>query len=272
MPSKKNNTPPYVPYRTFQNFIEFLQNNGGVPYRIDSSVWQGRFAGSSGAQIMHALRVLELVDEASVTSKNFERMVLGTKQERRKIFRATIEKFYQPIFDLEISKATSGQFREAFKSYGLKDAVTTKCEAFFIHAAQDTGIQLSQFITRRRHNLKRRSSIKNSTDTEIATKTNESLLNNSNNILLDTDTTDTTTLHNNIHRTDTDTNTNNVKENATNSVFKVTKDESSRFALAEMILSKYPEFDTSWSEEVQFSWLEGVRRIYETLIEIPKSN
>ena len=49
--------PPYVPYRTFQTFLEFLQD--GIPARIDRSVWGSRFSGSSGTQLMTALKVLQ---------------------------------------------------------------------------------------------------------------------------------------------------------------------------------------------------------------------
>ena len=51
--------PPYVPYRTFQTFLEFLFDEG-IPDRIDRSVWGARFSGSSGTQLMTTLKVLNL--------------------------------------------------------------------------------------------------------------------------------------------------------------------------------------------------------------------
>jgi hypothetical protein len=32
-----------------------------------------------------------------------------------------------------------------------------------------------------------------------------------------------------------------------------------------MVLSKYPDFDPSWSPEVQAKWLEGMTRLYDGL-------
>ena len=54
--------PPYVPYRTFQTFLEFLFDEG-IPDRIDRSVWGARFSGSSGTQLMTTLKVLNLIDQ-----------------------------------------------------------------------------------------------------------------------------------------------------------------------------------------------------------------
>ena len=41
--------------------------------------------------------------------------------------------------------------------------------------------------------------------------------------------------------------------------------EAGRRRIAQMILAKYPEFDPSWTPEVQVHWLEGIARLYEGL-------
>ena len=56
----KRTLPPYVSYRTFRNFIDGLQM--GIPARIDRSYWGDRYSGSSGTQLMTALRFLGLID------------------------------------------------------------------------------------------------------------------------------------------------------------------------------------------------------------------
>ena len=63
--------PPYVPYRTFQTFLEFLLDEG-IPERIDKTVWGPRFSGSSGTQLMTALKVLTLVDADGHPSNELE--------------------------------------------------------------------------------------------------------------------------------------------------------------------------------------------------------
>ena len=144
-----NTIPPYVPYRTFRTFLEFLQE--GIPDRIDRSVWVSRFSGSSGTQLVTALKVLGLIDEMNRPSSDLEKLVYARGRDRREMIRMILERFYIPIFALDLKKATKNQFREAFRMFGTKEGVLTKCEAFFIRAAQDAGIELSQYILARRH-------------------------------------------------------------------------------------------------------------------------
>ena len=73
----------------------------------------------------------------------------------------SLQNFYLPIFQLDLSKATKNQFREAFRIFGAIEGVLTKCEAFFIKAAKDAGIELSQYIVARTHGNSRSSNIKN---------------------------------------------------------------------------------------------------------------
>ena len=44
MEKVKNKIPPYVSFKTFQTFLEFLSE--GMPNRIDRSVWLNKFSGS----------------------------------------------------------------------------------------------------------------------------------------------------------------------------------------------------------------------------------
>ena len=66
----KNNIPPYVAFKTFQTFLEFLSE--GMPSRIDRSVWLNRFSGSNGTQLMTAIKFFELIDINGVPSDDFK--------------------------------------------------------------------------------------------------------------------------------------------------------------------------------------------------------
>ena len=152
-------TPPYVPYRTFRTFLEFLKE--GIPDRIDRSVWVSRFSGSSGMQLMTSLKALNLIDDQGTPSEDLEKLVYAQGKERRDLLKEILQNFYLPIFQLDLSKATKNRFREAFRIFGAKEGVLTKCEAFFIKAAKDAGIELSQYIVARTHGNSRSSNIKN---------------------------------------------------------------------------------------------------------------
>jgi len=56
----RKNSPPYVSYKTFSSFMNKLQEH--LPTRIDRSCWGEMFSGSTGTQLMSAMRFLNLVD------------------------------------------------------------------------------------------------------------------------------------------------------------------------------------------------------------------
>ncbi|MDP7194346.1 MAG: DUF5343 domain-containing protein, partial [Dehalococcoidia bacterium] len=121
--------PPYVAYKTFRNFLEFLKDN--FPSRIDRSVWGPRYSGTSGQQLMTALKVLNLIDENGIPKEILTHLVNSEGENRRSILRRILMNTYEPIFKIDLTKATKSQFHEVFKSFNTKEGVIIKCEAFF---------------------------------------------------------------------------------------------------------------------------------------------
>ena len=222
--------PPYVPYRTFQTFLEFLLEEG-IPGRIDKTVWGPRFSGSSGTQLMTALKVLELVDSEAHPDDKLDRLVHAEGEERRVLLRDILEGFYKPVFELDLSRASKGQFRDAFRRFGTKEGVLTKCEAFFIRAAQAAGIKLSQRILAGRHGAGR---LRNS-GTSVRSRAVAAQP------------------------------VNTVKTERVVDVDPASQELSTQLELADRILAKYPDFDPAWDPSVQTKWLEGMTRLYEGL-------
>tara|TARA_Y100000768_G_scaffold310744_1_gene245235 strand:- start:435 stop:1094 length:660 start_codon:yes stop_codon:yes gene_type:complete len=213
----KNNIPPYVAFKTFQTFLEFLSQ--GMPSRIDRSVWVNRFSGSNGTQLMTAIKFFELVDSDGVPSQDFNSLVSKDLNIQKKTLRKILFKFYDHVFELDLDNATRYQLREAFKKFGTKEGVLVKCESFFIQAAKFSDISLSNHILARRHNNKSNSNEKIKSQT---TQVSQSILSKKNSV---------------------EKNTNIVK----------------------IILDKYPEFDPSWTPEVQKAWIESLTKLYESL-------
>ena len=223
--------PPYVPYRTFQTFLEFLLEEG-IPGRIDKTVWGLRFSGSSGTQLMTALKVLELVDSEAHPDAKLDRLVHAEGEERRALLRHILEGFYTPVFELDLSRASKGQFRDAFRKFGTKEGVLTKCEAFFIRAAQAAGIKLSQRILAGRHGASRSRNTGTSVRSRAAVAVQV---------------------------------VNPRKNERTAEVEPASQELSTQLELADRILAKYPDFDPAWDPSVQTRWLEGMTRLYEGL-------
>ncbi len=142
--------PPYVSYRTLLNFIEPLERQ--MPARIDRSYWSDRLAGSTGTQLMGALRFLGLVDSDGVPTSQLRLLVSARGEKRAELLRQIATESYNFVlggsFDFHI--ATYAQLEEVFhRNFELADDVNRKCIKFFVTLASDAGIPLSTFITKR---------------------------------------------------------------------------------------------------------------------------
>ena len=226
--------PPYVPYRTFQTFLEFLLDEG-IPGRIDKTVWGPRFSGSSGTQLMTALKVLTLVDADGHPSHELEDLVHAEGDDRRALLRRILERFYVPVFELDLARASKGQFHEAFRSFGTKEGVLTKCEAFFIRAAQAAGIELSKRILVGRHGASKGRATAAAARQRVPAQPAPAP----------------------------------EKIAAPTPVESTVSGGSIKLELADRILAKYPDFDPAWDAAVQAKWLEGMTRLYEGLSVTP---
>lgn len=142
---------PYVSYRTFRNFLELLKE--GLPSRIDRSVWGPRYSGTTGQQLMTALKSLNLINENGTPNNTLENLVNSNGTQRQLLIKNILEDKYSEIFQIDLVRATRSQFNEIFRSVGINDGMLNKCQLFFIQACQDAGIELSNYILARRHGL-----------------------------------------------------------------------------------------------------------------------
>jgi len=88
--------PPYISYRTFQNFIDRLQQ--GIPSRIDRSFWGDKLSGSTGTQLMTALRFLGLIDTSGVPTSRFKQLVTSKGIQKKDILKQITTDSYQFVF------------------------------------------------------------------------------------------------------------------------------------------------------------------------------
>src|SRR4030066_2088490 len=84
--------PPYVSYRTFYNFIERLQQR--VPSRIDRSYWGDMLSGSTGIQLMAALRFLGLIDVNGKPTEQLKPLVMARGEPRAQLLRGVTSQAY----------------------------------------------------------------------------------------------------------------------------------------------------------------------------------
>ena len=106
--------PPYVSYRTFQNFIDVLQL--GMPSRIDRSYWGERYSGSTGTQLMTALRFLGLVDSNGIPMTRLKQLVSTRGAQRSEILKQIAYTAFNFLStrSLDPQVATYAQLEEVF--------------------------------------------------------------------------------------------------------------------------------------------------------------
>jgi hypothetical protein len=146
----RKHLPPYVSYRTFHNFIDRLQQQG-TPQRIDRSYWSGILSGSTGPQLMAAMRFLGLVDANDKPTERLKLLVPADGEKRIQLIRSVAAEAFSFVLksNLDLSNATYAQLDEAFyNTFNLTDDVRRKCVKFFIAMASDAGMPISPHITR----------------------------------------------------------------------------------------------------------------------------
>ncbi|MDD5702995.1 MAG: DUF5343 domain-containing protein [Dehalococcoidales bacterium] len=213
----KKRSPPYVSYRSFLTLLEDLQHEG-LPSRIDRSYWGDKFSGSTGTQLMSALRFLNLIDSHGVPTSHLRELVTARGDTKCEVFK----RIYQDSFSfitqcsLDTGNATYAQLEEVFNDFYQVDRdVARKCIKFFTELAGDAGVPLSPFITKKSKNT-RISQVTEKVPKRNGTRTGQNL--------------------------------------------KVPQNKGvvpQPLSWKELLLSKFPSFDPTWSPDVQVKWFEA---------------
>lgn len=142
----KAKTPAYVSFKTFNNFINGLQEKG-TPSHINRSIMSG-MSGSAQSAIMGTLEFLSLVTETDEPTKEFQQLVEIKEDNRGPLLRSVIEKSYPFLFSsaIDLKRVTTKHVEEAFRTQGVSGSTIIKCIAFFLAAAKAAGIQISPYV------------------------------------------------------------------------------------------------------------------------------
>jgi len=212
----RKRTPPYVSYRSFLTLLEELQR--GIPARIDRSYWGDKFSGSTGTQLMSALRFMNLVDYDAVPTPRLKEIVdargINRAEILRKITRESFSFLSSNTFDPE--KATYAQLEEVFNEiYHVDRDVARKCIKFFTELAGDADIHLSPFITKKSKSSKTSTIVEKIPKKDgTRTKRNAPVPNNADVL-------------------------------------------RGQLSWKELLLTKFPSFDPNWPPDVQVKWFEA---------------
>ncbi len=213
----KKRSPPYVSYKSFTTLIEDLKNQG-VPARLDRSYWGEKFSGSTGTQLMSALRFLELVDANGLPSPTLKELVKTKPNERGEILKKISHNSFMFLksTSFEAESATYSQLEEVFKEeYNVDKDVARKCIKFFVGIVVDAGIPLSPYITKKSISSRSKNLVEK-IPKRTGTRTN--------------------------HHAKIPANMELIPHQTT---------------WKELLLSKFPSFDPSWPNDVQLKWFEA---------------
>ncbi|MFH1648038.1 MAG: DUF5343 domain-containing protein [Chloroflexota bacterium] len=206
--------PPYVSYRTFHNFIDRLQQR--MPSRIDRSYWGEMLSGSTGTQLMAALRFLGLIDANGKPAERLSALAAARGEPRAALLREVISSAFGFVLNgsLDLESATYSQLEEVFHlTFQLTHDVNRKCVKFFTALAGDAGMTLSPFITRRTRSAPRTGSGTRDGAGKAGFRT---------------------------------------KRNAV--VPQAAEELPNDTSWNSLLLAKFPSFDPSWSDEVKLKW------------------
>ncbi|AAW40026.1 DUF5343 domain-containing protein [Dehalococcoides mccartyi] len=208
--------PPYVSYRTFLNFLLGLQE--AIPSRLDRSFWGDKWSGSTGTQLMAALRFLGLADNEGMPREKLRRLVDAKGEDRTLILRQIALEGYEFVFNssADPESLTYAQLEELFhNSFKVADDVVRKCIKFFLGLAEDADIPISPFVTKKSRTARSGAGTKK-VSRKIMPRTASHVL--------------------------IPDNTMKIPENSD---------------MDKVLLGKFPTFDPAWTDEVKVKWFEA---------------
>ena len=212
----RKHSPPYVSYKTFENFMTKLQ--GQIPSRIDRSFWGEMFSGSTGTQLMSAMRFLNLIDVNSRPTARLRVLTEAKGEHRAALLRQIADEAYAFALKgtLDTQNATYAELEDVFQNtYRMKNDVCRKCIKFFTEFSKNAGISLSPQITKKRKMPRTNYGIKNA-NKKVGIRTTENLIIP-------------------------------IKE----------KEIPGLHPWHQMMGDKFPHFDPAWNDEIKKKWFEA---------------
>jgi hypothetical protein len=144
-PDRKQNIPPYMPYRTLVTYLDSLRPF--VPNVIDRSSMRS-FSGAIQSWLLNGLRYLQMIDDDGKPKPRLHRLAAASDEERKPMLRQLIDAEYGFLKDIDLQRATPKQLEAAFSETGAQGDTVRKSMAFFLAMAKDAGLPLSPLLAR----------------------------------------------------------------------------------------------------------------------------
>ncbi|MDX2275458.1 MAG: DUF5343 domain-containing protein [Hyphomonadaceae bacterium] len=138
--------PPSVTYEAFTRALRLFKQ-GGLPARVDRSVLSPRF-GPKAQHVIAAFQFLGLADEKGTTCDSTRNLVASLDEAHwPQSLASVLRNAYAPIFEIDLTIATLHQLNEQFAtSYGVRGEAARRTVFFFVSAARDAKMELSNYL------------------------------------------------------------------------------------------------------------------------------
>lgn len=144
-------SPAYISYSTFVTFLDWLKDMPAIPTQIDRSLWQGKFAGSTGAQLMAGLRFLNLLDGDRPRSE-LQELVNADRSKRKELIQNLLRKAYGDDLVLNLATKTPRMVDDRLIALGTSTTTHKKAVSFFVNAARDSDLTVPSIIGKQSRN------------------------------------------------------------------------------------------------------------------------
>ncbi len=134
---------PYVSFAAFRKLLDRMAGEHGPPGRIDRSYLTG-MSGGYQAQLLAALRSLELIDSEGVPTQELKRLTADLEAELPGFMQRRVALLYPEAVALAEANGSAGQLAEAFRSvFGFTGSTLESAIRFYLDASQFAGMRLS---------------------------------------------------------------------------------------------------------------------------------
>jgi len=220
------------PYVSYSTFRNFVDKIGKkIPARVDKSLMP-LMSGATQAQLIASLRYLGMISTSGQPTDRLHKLAKSQGADRQRALLEILTSCYPFLFqDFDLQAATNSLMEKKFKDVGASGDTVRKCVAFFLAAISDAGISPPPYLKPFRG-----ASAGNPRMRRAAGQ-------------LRTEITDSESSHGNLADA---------------------ADEAERSGIR-MLVSKFPDFDPTWADEVKSKWFDDFRKLIDCLTEQTKS-
>jgi hypothetical protein len=150
--SSQTLAPPYVSFATLVTFLDWVKDMKVVPSQFDRSLWGGKFAGSTGGQLMTGLRFLKLLHgdaQAPAPMPDLEMLARASAADRKPLVKQLLANAYGADMVDKLPTMTPKMFDDAMRALGTTESTHQKAVSFFVTAAKFAEVDMQPGVSKR---------------------------------------------------------------------------------------------------------------------------